>query len=356
MSAVTAPPQVGPADRFGLTFCLAIIIHAIIILGVTFAPEEDLQQRFNTMEIILVQQKSTKAPEDAQMLAQASLEGGGDIEEDVSPATPTPPPFPKQVPEVTAPPPMEQVPPPEAPAPAVEKTKVAPVPPTPAIEQPEPEDIQAASTEKEIIQVEKSQADETKQAEIISPEPEKREKIEDAVPAEPTPVKETPKPKEKPAEKPQIIKKPPRPSAAALLTNSFKIASLSAEIRRKMESKAKRPKRKFISASTKEFKYASYMEAWRSKVERVGNLNYPDEARRKKLSGKLIMDVALKPDGSILEITIRKSSGQKVLDDAAVRIVELSAPFAEFPDNFRSEVEILHITRTWQFVNNKGFR
>ncbi|NIP22651.1 MAG: energy transducer TonB, partial [Gammaproteobacteria bacterium] len=63
---------------------------------------------------------------------------------------------------------------------------------------------------------------------------------------------------------------PPVPSAAALLTNSFEIASLSAEIKRKLEAKANRPKRKFISASTKEYKYAAYMEAWRAKVERVG--------------------------------------------------------------------------------------
>ena len=92
------------------------------------------------------------------------------------------------------------------------------------------------------------------------------------------------------------------------------------------------------------------------KVERVGNLNYPDEARRNRLSGHLILDVALNPDGSINEITIRKPSGHKVLDDAAVRIVELAAPYAPFPDSFRKETDILHITRTWQFVNNKGFR
>ncbi len=92
------------------------------------------------------------------------------------------------------------------------------------------------------------------------------------------------------------------------------------------------------------------MEAWRAKVERVGNLNYPDEARRRKLSGKLQLDVALKPDGSIHSIKVRRSSGKRVLDDAAVRIVKLAAPFARFPESFRDEVDILHIQRTWQFL------
>jgi protein TonB len=123
-----------------------------------------------------------------------------------------------------------------------------------------------------------------------------------------------------------------------------------------MEAKAKRPRRKFISATTKEYKYAAYMEAWRSKVERVGNINYPEQARKQGLSGSLILDVALNPDGSINEITIRRSSGKKILDDAAIRIVELAAPYGAFPQHIKDETDILHIMRTWQFINNKGFR
>jgi len=98
------------------------------------------------------------------------------------------------------------------------------------------------------------------------------------------------------------------------------------------------------------------MEAWRSKVERIGNLNYPDEARKRKLSGSLILDVALNPDGSVNDVVVRRSSGQKILDDAAIRIVHLAAPFAPFPADIRKDTDILHITRTWQFLNNKGFR
>ena len=98
------------------------------------------------------------------------------------------------------------------------------------------------------------------------------------------------------------------------------------------------------------------MEAWRAKVERVGNLNYPEEARRRKLAGQLVLDVALNPDGKINQITIRRSSGHKVLDDAAIRIVELAAPYAPFPEEIRAETDVLHITRTWQFLDQRVFR
>jgi len=91
-------------------------------------------------------------------------------------------------------------------------------------------------------------------------------------------------------------------------------------------------------------------------VERVGNLNYPDDARKNRLSGSLVLDVALNADGSVDQITIRRSSGSKILDDAAVRIVELSSPFAPFPDHIKQETDILHITRTWQFLNNSFLR
>jgi protein TonB len=95
------------------------------------------------------------------------------------------------------------------------------------------------------------------------------------------------------------------------------------------------------------------MDAWRAKVESVGNFNYPSEAKRRHLTGNLLLDVALNADGSINEIAIRRSSGQKILDDAAIRIVELAAPFAPFPPEIRSELDILHITRTWKF-NESG--
>ena len=123
-----------------------------------------------------------------------------------------------------------------------------------------------------------------------------------------------------------------------------------------MIERTKKPIKKYISATTKEYEYAAYMDAWRRKVERVGNLNYPEEAKKLNLSGSLQLDVALNKDGTINQINIRRSSGKKVLDDAAIRIVELAAPYAKFPKNIENQVDILHILRTWQFINNKSFR
>ena len=338
MSAVSLHPVITSLDRFGLTLCLAIIFHALIILGVTFAPEDIVPPRYETMEIILVQQKEKETPEEAEFLSQANLEGGGETEEKVSPATPVPAPFPEQTPEMTAAASTEELPVEPTTTPAVEETIIEE---QVAATSEDPEMLLAENSDLKEAYVEPVNDDTTEIAEPTESEPQ--------VEPKPEPVKQAP-PEVKP------IPKRETPSAASLLTNSFKIASLSAEIRRKMESKAQRPKRKFISASTQEFKYAAYMEAWRAKVERVGNLNYPDDARRNRLSGSLILDVALNPDGSINEIIVRKPSGHKILDDAAIRIVELAAPYTAFPDNFRDEVDILHITRTWRFINNKGFK
>ncbi|MFH0350577.1 MAG: energy transducer TonB, partial [Chromatiales bacterium] len=144
----------------------------------------------------------------------------------------------------------------------------------------------------------------------------------------------------------------PPASATVLISQSLAMASLNAELAQRLEARAKRPKRKFISATTTEYRYAAYMEAWRTKVERVGNLNYPEEARRNKLAGSLILDVALRADGSVFDIAVRRPSGFKLLDQAAIRIVNLAQPFAPFPDNISSEVDILHITRSWQFMHN----
>ena len=130
----------------------------------------------------------------------------------------------------------------------------------------------------------------------------------------------------------------------------MEIASLSAQVTESAQNYAQRPRQKFISARTQEYKYASYMEAWRTKVERIGNLNYPDEAKRRNLSGSLILDVALNPNGSINNITLRRSSGEQILDNAAIRIVKLAAPYGPFPADIKKEVDILHITRTWQFL------
>lgn len=145
-------------------------------------------------------------------------------------------------------------------------------------------------------------------------------------------------------------------SAAELINRSMEMLTLNEQINQSLQAYSKAPQSKFISARTKEFKYASYMRDWVAKVERVGELNYPDAARRQNLSGKLIVQVALSPDGSVREITVRKPSGHKILDDAAVRIVKLAAPFAPFPEGIRAETDILYITRTWVFTSSNRLR
>ena len=128
------------------------------------------------------------------------------------------------------------------------------------------------------------------------------------------------------------------------------MAKLQPGIRRDKTSQSKLPRRKWISANTRQYEYAAYMQAWVAKVERVGNLNYPEQAKKRKLYGNIVMTVVLKPDGSVASTRINQSSGFKVLDDAAIRIVNLAAPFSPFPANIRQDIDEMVITRTWQFV------
>jgi protein TonB len=125
-------------------------------------------------------------------------------------------------------------------------------------------------------------------------------------------------------------------------------AQLAAEKRRIQEAYAKRPKKKFISSNTSEYAYAGYMRNWVDRIERVGNLNYPDAARRQKLHGDVLLTVTLDRDGKVMDIEVISSSGQDLLDKAAERIVRLAAPFPPLPQG-GERVDELHITRTWQF-------
>lgn len=129
------------------------------------------------------------------------------------------------------------------------------------------------------------------------------------------------------------------------------IAQLAAELRQKKVAYAKRPKVKYLTASTREYAYAAYMRGWSDRVERVGNLNYPEEARRRGLHGDVLLTVVLNLDGSIKSIEVIQSSGQKVLDAAAERIVRLAAPFPPAPRS-AERIDELNITRTWRFQPN----
>lgn len=153
---------------------------------------------------------------------------------------------------------------------------------------------------------------------------------------------------------------PPRPDPALPLGPSFverdvRMARLAAEVERQRVAYARRPHEKRISASTREYAWAGYMRAWVDRVERIGNLNYPQEARRRRLSGKLVLTVAIARDGSVRDVQVVDSSGSALLDDAAARIVRLAQPFPPLPET-RESIDLLHITRTWQFEPTGTFR
>ena len=136
-----------------------------------------------------------------------------------------------------------------------------------------------------------------------------------------------------------------------LVQRSLEIARLQAQAVQNVAYKQPL-KRKFIGTRTQDYRFARYVEDWRLKVERIGNLNYPEAAKREQLYGKLQLTVGIRSDGSLESIDINRPSGKRVLDEAAVRIVKLAGQngFAPFPDDIVREIDILHITRTWVFT------
>jgi protein TonB len=146
-----------------------------------------------------------------------------------------------------------------------------------------------------------------------------------------------------PAEKPT-----PQVSGRDLADLSLAAMRLQAQIDRRIEDYQKRPRMKFIGARAKEYRFAQYEEDWRHKIERVGTLNYPSEARG-KLYGNLRLTVTIKPDGSVKSVELDRSSGLKILDAAAFKIVRMASPFAPFPPDIRKDTDLLVITRTWFF-------
>jgi protein TonB len=259
-------------DRFTLTLFFAVVLHAMIILGITFGtPDADPPDKeLPTLEITIATRK-TPRPDDADYLAQTSQDGGGNVTEKVRPQQAMP----------------EQ-------APAVAQQQPAPAP------------IEVVTTDASVTKI--------RQEDTASPETEHKD-----------------------------------PTAAELIEHSLEMVNLNQEINQSMQAYAKRPKQVYVSARTQEFKYANYMAEWVKKVERVGNLNYPDAARREGVSGKLLLDVALNPDGSVRNITVLKTSGHAAIDEAAIRIVNLAAPYPPFSPEISKEADVLHITRTWEF-------
>jgi len=271
-SALDSGP-VTATDRLALTLFFAAVMHAMIILGITFGVHDDKPPE-NTLPTldITVANRRTPPPEEAEYLAQTSQEGGGNIAEKVRPQ--------QALPEM---------------APA----QARPQQPVPA-----PTQVVTAEYSDTLITQDKT----------VVPEPD-----------------------------------PEELSASQLIERSLEMVNLSEQISESMQAYARRPRQIYVSARTREFKYANYMSEWVRKVERVGNLNYPDVARREGLSGKLLLDVALNPDGTVRNISVLRPSGHAAIDEAAIRIVNLAAPFPPFPADIRNEADVLHITRTWEF-------
>jgi periplasmic protein TonB len=145
---------------------------------------------------------------------------------------------------------------------------------------------------------------------------------------------------------------PSTPSSADLLREGAEMARLEARISQQWDEYQRRPKRAFVGANTKDYDFARYVEDWATKVERIGNLNYPEAARRQGIYGSLRLTVSLYSDGRVEKIDVDQSSGSKILDSAAIRIVEMGAPYAHFPKDMNEKVDILSITRTWTFTRS----
>lgn len=328
MSAVllpyVEPDPTKSNDRFGWALLLALLVHAIIIFGVKFElfDTRPLKDMLPSMEIILVNKADQKPVTQPDYLANVDRQGGGNLP--VETVSPRPPPVAAPVP----------VPEPNPAPPTVEPSLASP--------EPVPEILTAlpdAVTEPEpLAQVTPLPLEEIEQEILVIPAPSQKTSA----------AANTSKPVVPETAPPERVEK--TPSAAELITSGMEIASLSSQINDSIEAYSARPKQKFISAKTQQYRYAAYMEAWRLKVERVGNLNYPQQAKDKNLSGSLLLDVAINADGSINNVALLRSSGEKALDDAAIGIVKLASPYAPFSTDIRKETDILHITRTWQFL------
>ncbi len=276
----------GAADRLSFTLFLALAIHAMIVFGISFTREDPLPAP-HTMEITLAQFDDNEKPEQADFMAQTNQQGSGSEDTPTTLSTPSPAEFQDSQIRETAQPLF--------------------APPT----QPEPRVVEkqfVVSASKSLF---KTPVIDTQEQEIDQPQDQ------------------------------------PRPS---LMERSLEIASLEAELAQKQRAYAKRPRvTRLTAASTMKTSDAYYMKSWLEKVERIGNLNYPEEARKKEIYGRLRLLVALYASGDVKEIRVLHSSGHKVLDDAAIRIVRLAAPFSPFPEDVRKERDILEIIRTWSF-------
>ena len=272
-------------ERFGFTVFLSACVHAIIILGVGFTYLEELNSE-PALEITMAQYRSEFAPDEADFFAQENQIGSGALDSAAAPSTPFKSDFNADMIQEVAPVPQAQE----------------------IVNEIEVQDIAVISS---------FQNEQKVQQQLDELEPEEDTLLSDQ---------------------------------STLDDLSLAIASLQAQLDLQRQVYAKRPRKYTISsASTKKSHDALYLDGWRRRIEAVGNINYPNEARIQRLYGNLRMLVALFPNGEVSEIQILQSSGHSVLDQAAVQIVNMAAPFDPFPEAMRAEADILEIIRTWRF-------
>ncbi|MGC8119505.1 TonB family protein [Marinobacter sp. VGCF2001] len=277
--------QVSDFDRFSFTLFMALAVHAVVVLGITFAPESP-RSSAQTMEITLSQFDDEQAPDKADFLAQSNQQGSGTEEEAM---------------EMTSPNPSE-------------------------VSQPEPVQVQPQPQT------------------TTAPQPREQRSV---VRTESRAERQVGKPEQQTEPREESL---PRSEKRSLMERSLEIASLEARFDAQQRAYARKPRvMRVTAASTLKSSNAWYVQNWVGKVTRVGNINYPTEARQAGIYGTLRMLVSLKKDGTIKEVAILQSSGSTVLDDAAIRIVRMAAPFAPFPEEMRQNVDELEIIRTWSF-------
>lgn len=274
--------------RFAIALSLAL--HAALLLIQVRMPEPR-PNKDQSLEVVLVNARHAQAPNKADVLAQANLDGGGNSERKARPAANQPA---RNAPR-------------DGNAPLEARRQTATVPP--------------AAHER----LTRDQANAR-----IAPAPKATEPARQPVPE-------------------------PATSGLDLLDSVASAARLEAQIERNMQELANRPRRKFIGARAQEYRFAQYVEDWRAKVERIGTLNFP-EAARGKVYGNLLLTVAIRADGTLDKVELRRSSGHAVLDQAAMRIVRMASPFAPFPPDIRKDYEVIEITRTWTFTNHDQVR
>lgn len=273
--------KAGPGDRLSATLALSLVAHGVVLLGIGFARDDPAGVQ-PTLDVMLTETRSEKAPDRADFLAQASQRGGGDADVAERPREPQLGSVVREQPGVARQPLQAQ-----APAP-----------------QPPPSNRVLSTTHSD--------------RQVSSPE-------------------------DTPPERNPLLALGPE-----WIERQVEMARLAAEVEQQTVAYARRPNEKRITASTREYAWAPYMRAWVNRVERIGNLNYPEQARQRRLHGRLVLTVSVRRDGSVQAITVVESSGIALLDQSALRIVRLAEPFPALPET-REHIELLHITRTWQF-------